>query len=620
MNTQEFIEKTKRIHGDKYDYSKVEYVNAKTKVCIICPEHGEFWQTPNGHLSGHRCPKCVGGVRSNNDDFVKKAKEIHGDRYDYSKVEYKNNRTKVCIICPEHGEFWMTPSNHINKSKPQGCSKCADLQRVKTRSSTTEYFIKKACEVHGDRYDYSKVDYTKAYNKVCIICPEHGEFWQTANVHLGGAKCPKCVGGVKFNTSDFINKAREVHGDRYDYSKVNYVNSVTKVCIICSEHGEFWQKPVGHLRGGNCPICSGSFKRTTEWFINKAREVHGDKYDYSKVEYIKAKEKVCIICPEHGEFWQEAFSHLSGAGCPKCVGRMMGTKEWIERAREIHGDKYDYSKVEYIDSTTKVCIICPEHGEFWQIPPSHLAGNGCKKCANEELSDKQRLSLDDFLKRAREIHGDKYDYSKVEYINAHTKICIICPEHGEFWQEAFSHLSGAGCFICNNGYNREYKFNLLEEFIDEYRLRDFLMTNDENLIYVILRNIEKINPKFNPIVKDIDRVLRSDSTNPIEDLEDKYRAPDETVTSDTVVEENNTTTIDDIDLDDDDAVEAFISNTTTTVEKTEPTIDELTRARENEINLINRIEHMLTPEDRQFIKDKFLNDKRRNWMLERDKK
>ena len=167
---------------------------------------------------------------------------------------------------------------------------------------------------------------------------------------------------------------------------------------------------------------------------------------------------------------------------------------------------------------------------------------------------------------------------------------------------------------------REYKYNLLNEFVDEFRLRDFLMTNDENLIYIILRNIEKIDPKFNPIINDIDRVLRSGSTNPIEDLEDKYRTIDEDVTVDTVVGEINTTNIDDIDLDDDDAVEAFINNTTTTVEKTEPTIEDLTMARENEINLINTIEHMLTPEDRQFIKDKFLNDKRRKWMMERDKK
>ena len=122
MNAQEFIEKAKRIHGDKYDYSKTEYINATTKVCIICPEHGEFWMTPNNHTHGthpQNCPKCVGGVRSNTDDFIKKAKELHGDKYDYSKVNYVNNKTKVCIICPEHGEFWVTPSNHINKSKIQ---------------------------------------------------------------------------------------------------------------------------------------------------------------------------------------------------------------------------------------------------------------------------------------------------------------------------------------------------------------------------------------------------------------------------------------------------------------------------------------------------------------------
>ena len=463
VTTEDFIRRAKEVHGDRYDYSKAEYINATTKVCIICPEHGEFWQTPNNHIHGthpQNCPKCVGGVRSNVDDFVKKAKEIHGDKYNYSKVEYKNNRTKVCIICPEHGEFWQTPDGHLSGC---GCPKCADLQRIKVRSSTTEEFIKKAKEIHGDRYDYSKVKYTKALNKVCIICPEHGEFWQTANAHLGGAKCPKCVGGVRLNTSEFINKAHEVHGDKYDYSKVNYINSVTKVHIICPEHGEFWQTPNTHLSGRGCPKCGGNEQLTTEEFIRRAKEVHGDRYDYSKTVYTKAKEKVCIICPEHGEFWQEASSHLSGAGCPKCVGRMMGTKEWIERAKLVHGDRYDYSKVEYIDSATKVCIVCPKHGEFWQMPSSHLAGNGCKKCANEELSDKKRLSLDDFLKKAREIHGDRYDYSKVNYNSAHEKVCIICPKHGEFWQEPASHLSGCGCPNCQ-GLRKDNKLKLLTEY------------------------------------------------------------------------------------------------------------------------------------------------------------
>ena len=562
MNTQNkikgkdlFVEQANLVHKGKYDYSKVEYINSKTKVCIICPEHGEFWQEPSSHLRGRGCPKCGGGYKYNNNDFITKAHEVHGDWYDYSKVLFEKVTDKVCIICPEHGEFWQTPALHLRGS---GCKKCASIKLSRLYTKNCNYFITKAKEIHGDKYDYSKVEYVTTHTKVCIICPEHGEFWQTPAQHLRGRGCPKCANikrnyKLRGNIVEFVIKARKIHGDRYDYSKVNYINAQTKVCIICPEHGEFWQTPAKHLSGAGCAKCGGGYKYNNNDFITKAKEIHGDKYDYSKVNYINSQIKVCIICPEHGEFWQTPALHLRGNGCPICGGRnKLDNESFVIKAREIHGDRYDYSKVEYINNKTKVCILCPEHGEFWQIPALHLRGSGCP--------------------------------------------------------------------ICNKGYNREYKFNLLEEFIDEFRLRDFLMTNDENLIYVILRNIEKIDPKFNPIVNDIDRVLRSDSINPIEELEDKYRTLDESVTVDTVVEENNTTNINDIDLDDDDAVEAFISNTITTVEKTEPTIDELTRARENEINLINSIEHMLTPEDRQFIKDKFLNDKRRNWMLERDKK
>ena len=486
---------------------------------------------------------------------------------------------------------------------------------------TNEEFVAKAKEVHGDKYDYSKVEYKNNHTKVCIICTEHGEFWQTPSNHLSGKGCAKCSGNYKMDTNDFITKAKEIHGDKYDYSKVEYINNNEKVCIICPEHGEFWQTPHNHLKGAGCAKCGGGVNLNTNDFIIKAKEIHGDKYDYPKVEYKNNHTKVCIICPEHGEFWQTPSNHLNGCGCPKCAvlrtikTLSLTTEEFIKKAHEVHGDRYDYSKVEYVNYNTLIKIICPIHGEFWQTPSNHLKGQGCRKCVG-----KYKTTTEEFIAKAKHIHGEKYDYSKVEYKNCHTKVCIICPKHGEFWQTPTSHLRGCGCYICNKGYNCEYKFNLLEEFIDEYHLRDFLMTNDENLIYVILRNIEKIDPKFNPIVNDIDRVLHSDSINPIEDLEDKYRTIDESVTVDTVVEDNNTTNINDIDLDDDDAIEAFISNTITTVEKTEPTIDELTRARENEINLINSIEHMLTPEDRQYIKDKFLNDKRRNWMLERDKK
>ena len=276
--------------------------------------------------------------------------------------------------------------------------------------------------------------------------------------------------GKKLTKDIFVEKARKVHGDKYDYSKVNYVNSATKVCIICPEHGEFWQTPSVHIRGNGCYKCgivkSRKGRITTEQFIKKAREIHGDKYDYSKVEYKTARDKICIICPEHGEFWQTPNSHLNKNGCPVCANNtLFTTEQFIKKAREIHGNKYDYSKTNYINAHTKVCIICPEHGEFWQLPLSHINHkSGCPNCCKNRL-----LTTEEWIRKAREIHGDKYDYSKVEYINQHTKVCIICPEHGEFWQLPNNHINKInhrGCYKCNSAGNTNlvYKIeNILTE-------------------------------------------------------------------------------------------------------------------------------------------------------------
>ena len=254
------------------------------------------------------------------EQFINDSRKIHGNKYDYSKAEYINARTKVCIICPEHGEFWQKPSAHV---RGVGCPKCKNEKISSSLKMTTSEFVEKAKQVHGNRYDYSKVRYERTDKKVCIICPEHGEFWQTPNHHLKGQGCPKCVIGQpnpnRLTAEEFINKAIQVHGNKYDYSKVNYVGNKTKVCIICPEHGEFWQTPNAHLSKQGCPKCVGHYSPTNEEFIERARKVHGDKYDYSKVNYIKSSEKVCIICPEHGEFWQAPSTHISQkCGCPVC--------------------------------------------------------------------------------------------------------------------------------------------------------------------------------------------------------------------------------------------------------------------------------------------------------------
>ena len=156
----------------------------------------------------------------NKEQFILKAREIHGDKYDYSKVEYKNNSTPVCIICPEHGEFWQTPKSHITLK--YGCKQCGRKICAKKTSSTKKSFIEKARKIHGDKYDYSKVEYVNAYTKICIICPEHGEFLQTPHDHLKGASCPKCGNtkrkeGRLLSTDKFIEKARKIHGNKYEY-------------------------------------------------------------------------------------------------------------------------------------------------------------------------------------------------------------------------------------------------------------------------------------------------------------------------------------------------------------------------------------------------------------------
>jgi hypothetical protein len=393
----EFIERARQLYNDKYDYSKVHYINTSTKVCIICTEHGEFWMTPNNFLNGHKCLACSGKERINKEVFVSRSKIIHKNRYDYSKVNYKGLQKKVCIICPIHGEFWQKPAYHLNFN---GCQKC-----FATPKSSTEEFIRKAKYIYGDKYDYSKVDYNGNKTKVCIICHEHGEWWMSPNNHLRGHSCPGCYGTPKRTNVEFVQKSRIIHGDKYDYSKVDYTGIKNKVCIICPEHGQFWQSASSHLNGNGCSKCSNTESLTQDSFITRSTDIHKGKYDYSNVIYTSRKNKVCIICPEHGEFWQNPNYHLHGGNCPKCVGGVrLTTDEFIEKAKDVHEDKYDYSKVEYKNTSTKVCIVCPEHGEYWQTPNNHLFGAGCPACPQSNLEGEIRQLL---IKNSIEFEQEK---------------------------------------------------------------------------------------------------------------------------------------------------------------------------------------------------------------------
>lgn len=261
LTTKEFIDKSKLIHGDKYDYSKSIYIGSNKKIYIKCKIHGIFSQDASEHLRGRGCRKCA--IKSCGiDKFIEKAKIVHGSTYDYSLVEYKNSATKVKIICKKHGEFEQVPNNHT--SQKQGCPTCSGSEK-----SNTDDFIKKSKIIHENKYNYSMVFYNGNKNKVDIICSKHGTFKQKPNQHLSGNGCPKCSGVGRSNI-DFINDASEVHDNKYDYSKTNYEKYNKPINIICPIHGEFNQKPYIHLMGSGCQKCSESKgERKVALFLEK---------------------------------------------------------------------------------------------------------------------------------------------------------------------------------------------------------------------------------------------------------------------------------------------------------------------------------------------------------------
>ena len=256
------------------------------------------------------------------ESMLLKFKEAHGDRYDYSQAIYAGVMSKIKIICPIHGEFFQTPIEHIRR---KGCVKCSRINSAKLRAMSKAEFLQKAENRHKAQYDYSLIsNFEGASDKIPIICPKHGVFYQIATTHIGGAGCPKCgteksVKSTRKTFETFLQEANLVHTNKYDYSKVVWKGSNNKIVIICPLHGEFTQVAGTHTAGHGCTKCGQDiFRHTTEIFIEKAKAKHHNKYDYSKVEYWQSTKKVKIICPTHGQFLQTPAAHLRGHGCPTC--------------------------------------------------------------------------------------------------------------------------------------------------------------------------------------------------------------------------------------------------------------------------------------------------------------
>jgi len=284
--------------------------------------------------------------------------------------------------------------------------------------------------------------------------------------------------GKRITIEEFINRAKAVYGDKYDYSLVEYKNKRTSLTIICPMHGKFSRSPKDYLNGIACSKCKKdiSNNKKSEDFIKRAKKIHGDKYDYSNTKYTGINKRLMIFCKKHVEYFSQlASNHLSGSGCSRCSGtKKLTTEEFIKRSIVMHGNKYDYSKSNYINATTKINIICSIHGEFLQYPNWHITGGNCPKCAS------LKLNTEKFIQRAKLIHGDEYDYSKIDYKNALVKVEIICKDHGSFWQYPLKHTyHKQGCPQCKSSHGNR----IINKFLLDHNITFIREAKFENCKY-----------------------------------------------------------------------------------------------------------------------------------------
>lgn len=307
---------------------------------------------------------------------------------------------------------------------------------------------------------------------------------------------------MNLTTIDFITKANLIHNCKYNYDNSIYISSKEKLIINCNIHGNFVQIANVHLRGGGCPKCSKpSGPYTLNDFIEKGNKIHNNKYDYSKSIYTGVHKKLIIICPIHGEFLQTPNTHFkSNYGCNECASEggtkniCVSLKDFIDRSNIKHNFKYDYSKVIYIKDCLKVKIICLEHGEFMQKPKDHYRNIGCKQCS-KSLKISNLCDTKKFIEKAILIHGNKYDYSKVDYVNYKTKILIGCKTHGFFLQNPEGHLQGNNCRKCSQQRHGGSYLSLLK-YKPEFKtfLYHFKLENKEGIFY-------KIGISVNPVLR-----------------------------------------------------------------------------------------------------------------------
>ncbi len=326
---------------------------------------------------------------------------------------------------------------------------------------TTEGYIKKAKEKFSNKFNYSKTIYINAHTKIKIYCNKCKITFETSpNRHIRSKygcclECQKKLNGniKRKPVSKFIEQSKKIFGEnKFDYSMIEYKNNSTHIILRCIDCNEiFEQIPHSHLAGGNgCPMCGTTNKMNKYIFIQKAKKIHNNLYNYSKVIYINCEIKVIIYCNTcQKDFKQRPSQHLSGRGCWNCgikkrlINRTLTKEEFIKRVNKIHDNKYDYINSNYINTRTKIKIYCKKCKEYFIITPNkHIGGRGCIRCSKykqySEISIKWLKNIEKYesikIQKGTDINGE------YRIPNTNLKCDGFCHEnntiyefHGDFW-------------------------------------------------------------------------------------------------------------------------------------------------------------------------------------------
>ncbi len=463
-----FIEKAVAKHGNKCDYSMVSEDDIKTcrsRINIKCTTCNMVTsQTVVGHInSKNGCLICAKSYKWSLDIFLERANKIHGDKYDYSMItNLKEARSKIPVRCKKCNLLWNpTISHHINDK--QGCPECCV-----TNKWTADKFLERAKEIHNDIYLYDTLtveNISGAASRVNITCKFCNKTWTTTvNAHINNITgCGKCKRVKRWTLQLLFEKAQQIHGDKYDYSQTkqsDVTGRESKITVLCNDCQYVWYPSIhNHINGkSGCPNCAGCVKWTLERFLLRSQEIHGNQYDYSQIkggDIVNNKCKIAVVCNICKYNWLTSVSeHINlKTNCPSCTSHVPWSLErFTTRASAIHGNNYSYLKVkenDIVNGDSKITVICNSCQHVW-YPSIHNHINnksGCPQCSGHV-----KWTLDRFIKRAQELHGNKYDYSNIQESNvsSNNRIILACNVCEYIWHSSIhNHInSKRGCPNC----------------------------------------------------------------------------------------------------------------------------------------------------------------------------